>query len=253
MKRRAPEGGYIGGVKNQYRRNVWASFREAARRQGWSRSFCDVLLMPSAEGKEIEVAEDAGFRRNRMHVVDKNPAIVAHLSRRYPGILTYGCSIERAAERIASAGVRLKFANLDLCGFASKTYQRDLVNFMAAECLDEMSYLAITMLRGREQQTYRDYMGNGSEFIATMRKRWPSVAALSDSDITRVAFVGATLAYRGDQPQRNLFPARVESYKSTAGNQTMLWSMWQVITPPGSPWRVNMAAEQQLAQMEIER
>jgi hypothetical protein len=55
MKRRAPEGGYIGGVKNQYRRNVWASFREAARRQGWSRSFCDVLLMPSAEGKEIEV------------------------------------------------------------------------------------------------------------------------------------------------------------------------------------------------------
>lgn len=232
MKRSAPETGYDFGNKGQYRRNVWATFRAAARRQGWARSACDVLLMPSIEGKEIEVAEAAGFSRYRMHVVDENPAIVAVLQRRYPGINTYGVTVARAAKRLATNGIKLKFANLDFCGQVAPRLSHELFCFASAGCLDDsLAYMAVTMLRGRENQGTQDYLcaAMGESLRGRLNGKWRDVLSkLSEWDTRRVLFIGSHLAYRGGDHLVSTVPIRCESYRSTAGTQTMLWSVWQV-------------------------
>jgi hypothetical protein len=124
--RRAPRGGYDFARKRDYRRKVWATFRDTLKRQGVAVATAHALLMPSLEGDEIEVAIDAGFREAHLHVVDNEPAIVATLKRRYPKINTYGVEAHRAFERLAKDGVTLRCANLDFCGTFSGPFVREL-------------------------------------------------------------------------------------------------------------------------------
>jgi hypothetical protein len=250
MQRSAPEGGYVGGTKAQYRRNVWATFRDAARRQMWPISECDVLLMPSSEGKEIEVAEAAGFHRRRLHVVDSNAAIVASLTKRFPGINTYGVTAGRAAERIAKAGVRLRFANLDFCGPVSRSLSHELAQFAQSGCLAGTACVAVTELRGRERKPAQSYLQEacGEDPRDHLKESWKAVfARLSVLDVKRALFVGCHLAYRHDRAMATSFPLRCETYRSTAGNQTMLWSAWQVVEPPPAYWLINANLERDLS------
>lgn len=143
-KRIAPEGGYVGGSKNQYRRNVWAAFK----RNVTAPALCNTLLMPSIEGKEIEIAMAAGFRQERMHVVDNNPAIVATLKRRYPKITTYGVDLVTAAARMVKAGVRIHCANFDLCGTAQSN--GSTVEAVRATGLLPFGLWSVSFARGRE-------------------------------------------------------------------------------------------------------
>lgn len=252
MKRRAPESGYVGGVKNHYRRNVWATFREAAKRQGWARGSCHVLLMPSIEGKEIEVAEAAGFRRDHMHVVDENPAIVATLQRKYPGFHSYGVDVGVAAERIAAKGIAIRFANLDLCGQVSRTLSHDLARFAQSGCLDDMAYVAVTQLRGRETAEAKSYMHQsiGVGVRPELKETWKAVfARLSEFDVSRALFVGGHLAYRPGERPSAVFPLRCEIYRSTAGTQTMMWSVWQIVQPPKAYFHINPNVESELARL----
>lgn len=48
------------------------------------KSEASVFLMPSSEGDEVDVCLSHGFRERNLTVCDRNPAIVAHLKRRYP-------------------------------------------------------------------------------------------------------------------------------------------------------------------------
>lgn len=126
MSRSAPEAGYDFGRKREYRRQVWATFRDALKRSGRSVKGTQALLMPSLEGDEIEVAINAGFRESNLHVVDREPAIVATLKRRYRRIHTYGCTLSRAMERMATEGIRIGCANFDFCSQVSDLFVCEL-------------------------------------------------------------------------------------------------------------------------------
>ena len=243
MKRSAPDGGYGFGAKCQYRRNIWATFRAKASAQGFARPDCHVMLMPSIEGKEIEVAMAAGFRQDKMHVVDGSAGIVADLKKRYRQINTYAVGrppdggVKAAAARIAAKGIRLRFANLDLCGPVSKNLSSELALFARARCLDDVAYVAVTMLRGREQQSASSYLEEsfGAKLPShQLKPSWARVFdGLSEFDVRRQLFIGGHLAAGGGGELIDLditIPIRCETYRSTAGSQTMIWSIWQVVS-----------------------
>lgn len=145
--RRGPKNGYDVGQKRQYRRNIWAIFRDAFAPDCAS---AHALLMPSLEGDEIDVALAAGFKEHNLHIVDDNPAIVAVLKRRYPHINTYGVDVVRAIERIAKNGVKLSAANFDFTNPISSKYMDRLEILMSIGAWAPCRTIALTTLKGRE-------------------------------------------------------------------------------------------------------
>lgn len=218
--RSAPAMGYDFGNKRQYRRIIWRMFRESPY---WSPS-AHALLMPSSEGDEIEVALRRGFHQSHLHVVDRNPAIVAHLKRRYPLIHTYGVSVERAAERIADAGQTISFANLDLCGPIARPLLQ-VVEGVALSGVIENGVIAVTMLRGRERAGARELLRDAA--------RVPNLTM----DLAREHAVRYALECPVDfdgirYPALLTHYIRSERYASTAGNQTLLWVIYEVHAAP---------------------
>jgi hypothetical protein len=199
MKRSAPSSGYgKHGEKAQYRRVVWSAFRNFT---GTSTASSHALLMPSREGHEITSALTKGFRADHLHVVDRNPAIVAHLSREHRGINTYGVDLGRAAQRIEKSGVRLSVANIDLCG-PSETGSTDVRAVFESGVMADDCLVSITALRGRERGHVRDV----------------AVVAASAFDRLRVLeFKRAILSSHYGCVVEKCF-----RYKSAAGSQTML-------------------------------
>jgi hypothetical protein len=222
MDRIAPKGGYTGGTKRHYRRNIWAAFRDST---GSARAEAHALLMPSAEGVEVDVALKAGFREHNLVLVDRNPAIAAHLKRRYPLATCYGVDVAVAADRIAASGVRLSIGNLDLCGTISGKVPRSLQAVLESGAIADCAMLAVTMLRGREKGVIGRTIGECGHMkkpftlVTRERGRVLNVQTIAAQDAIRLFAViraaeraGWTFGLR-----------RLDKYRSTAGNQTMLW------------------------------
>lgn len=220
MNRSAPAEGYDFGPKRNYRRAVWNSFRDFT---GSDTATAHALLMPSIEGDEIEIAIAKGFRQEHLHVVDRNPAIVAHLKRRFPKIHTYGVDVERASERIVSDGFRLSCANLDLCG----TYEHNkptLGAFMRSGCMGGRARVAVTGLRGRESQPdglVRTWGRAGKSFrVASSRVSGSPVVGAGNRDGARALDLLSGLL------EMTPYAAKLQNvskYPSIAGTQTMMW------------------------------
>lgn len=211
----APDGGYTFGQKRQYRRDVWAAFKRVC----WvPRAEAQCLLMPSSEGKEIDVALACGFREEHLHVVDRNPAIVAHLKRRYPKLQTYGTDLKAAGWRIADKGIRLHLANLDLCGCVGPTHFEEICYFCQSGALANGASVAVTALRGREQNA-NDLRDRGSRALQVVLSGEGMPPWMTDMDRGRVSEIVSAI--------RMAFGARAwirqaGRYMSASG-QTMLW------------------------------
>lgn len=230
--RRGPLGGYDFGNKRQYRREVWALFRKEL---GQDRASADVLLMPSLEGAEIEVALRAGFREQRLHVLDRNPAIVATLRRRFSRINTYGIPLSRIGER-APQGF-FAAANLDLTANVGDGFYREVNAFARAGVVRDGGLVAISILRGREMKLGElkravEVARAGMEHLPFV-EYLPSVLSLnadpsrSDEDNTRLAAVRAALwAGNGWLPPPLLL---YRHYKSVSG-QTILWCVARLLS-----------------------
>lgn len=159
--RRAPKQGYDFAAKRQYRRHVWNCFKRVAV----GARHAQALLMPSKEGDEIEVAIAKGFRMSNLHVVDKNPAIVARLTCRFPGIHTYGVSAARACERIKSKGITLDCANFDFTSCISDKLSREWSAIMSSGVFNKKeAFVAVTLLRGRESRREKGFFDIVSQF-----------------------------------------------------------------------------------------
>lgn len=191
MSRSAPKVGYDFARKRDYRRKVWASFRDTLKLKHICIADSHAMLMPSIEGDEIEVAIDAGFREHNLHIVDVEPAIVATLKKRYPKVHTYGVSAFRAFQRMSRNGIRLRCANLDFCGNWSVAYARELMGISALASLpcrvaidgdnfildvdtekyrtgifhEDCAVLAVSQLRGREPKQVTGDWGNISDEV----------------------------------------------------------------------------------------
>lgn len=212
MKRSAPSGGYDFGPKRDYRRRVWGGISEAV---GPHKSDKHILLMPSIEGDEIAVAEGKGFRRANMHVVDANPAIVAHLQRRYPGINTYGVTASRACERITDSGIVLAACNFDFTNSVGFPLLDEIHEIWEHDCIVAGTMLGLTVLRGREPS----YMAAALDEVThclyndrAMEETRQSFRGLTKRDVGRMTMVSGVMG---------LTLHRYGIYLS--GKQTMLW------------------------------
>lgn len=214
MDRIAPETGYVGGRKNHYRRNIWATFRSLLKSQ---RAAAHALLMPSIEGKEVEVALDAGLREENLFLVDRNRAIAAHLARRFPRATCYGLDVAEAARRVVRAGKRLSVANLDLCGLSTGTVGSTLREFLRSDVMGSCSAIAFSMVRGRESAEH-----------FSLLKRCAAASFMGSLDGARLGYVYS--ATQGVGYRREF--VRAGKYRSTAGTQTMLWTVWLLTRRP---------------------
>lgn len=227
--RSAPAEGYDFGNKRQYRRTIWSRFRKHCVGR---LHLAQALLMPSLEGDEIDVALNKGFREENLHVVDRNPAIVATLKRRYPKIQTYGVELERAVARMADRGVTLDVANLDLCGQVSLPLLQAVDAVAHDGAMNPGGLVAVTMLRGRESGLAGVSMAaHVRDWSTVQRNADPVLSALTLQDCWRLGKVQRALC-AGD-----LWDAGIVAtgrYKSVAGSQTMIWGVYQLM--PG-PWQ----------------
>jgi len=203
VKRAAPAGGYDYKNKEWYRKAVWHWIRRQ-RKLTQARS---VMFMPSIEGVEIELAYRYGFAASDLHVVDHNPAIVAHLKRRHPDIHTYGVDVFRALPRAVRTGASLVAVSLDMTCGCTMAFQKNLREM--APLLMPGTVLAVNLLRGREQ--------NGV-LPEIARKGLPETFEWRDVMIQSSLVGGGKWADLLDQGV----------YKSTAGNQTFRWGVWQI-------------------------
>lgn len=156
--RAAPKGGYGTEGKAKYREAVWTSLRLHART---GLRHCRVLLMPSSEGTEIEVAERYGVQRRNIVAVDSNRAIAATISRKYPGVRAWGENVFDAAERASREGLRFDVVHLDLTSNLGTDTLDGLTRFalnLKGDCL-----VAVNVLKGRESRECFD--GNRERFI----------------------------------------------------------------------------------------
>src|SRR5262245_13570924 len=152
MSSRGPAIGYDHSVKRQYRRRVWSTLMRTTTPGplGPSRAECHALILPSLEGDQIEVALAHGFAQDHLHVVDRNPAVVATLKRRYPHIQTYGVRASDAVRRIKKAGVLLDCANFDFTACLGDAFAREW-NLIALHSKWRAPYaIALTLQKGRE-------------------------------------------------------------------------------------------------------
>jgi hypothetical protein len=118
------------------------------------------FIVETTEALEIREALSRGFQEKNISVCNVNPAIVATLKRRFPGVTTYGCDAETALRRAYSAGDRFGVVSLDLCGPISHRY---LLTLDAVRpVLDGIGVVGMTMLRGREP----------SDIVMEMDERW---------------------------------------------------------------------------------
>ena len=234
MKRSAPKDGYNAGFKPTQRRQVWKTL--SAGLQG--KPSLQVLMLPSAEGDEIAWCEGKGFRRQNIHCVDRNPAIVANLQRKYPGIQTYGVPLDQASERIHRSGTTIDVANLDLCGPVGNGLCHLLDHMSNIGLWSEYARVAVTALRGREQ---RDAMGE------VMRR---CVAHISFDGARREvvkAALGGNMAavFLGALRRKYAVTCvREETYRSAAGTQTMAWWVFKLTSWECAKGAIERAREQ---------
>lgn len=251
MNRSAPATGYNFEAKIAYRKRMWTLFR---RLQGRRADTSNVLFMPSIEGDEIGIAKSYGFQMFRMHIVDRNPAIVAHLKRRWPAVNTYGVDIVPAVKRAICATGRLDVLHLDFCSNMNDNLHATLR--AVAHCLptNSVPIVAVNVLRGREtkdrQNTLRSVAAVTKEEDARLAGvnmvplvNFPVSPDMSDLDRGRLgavmcALTGTQFAQESAADEAGFWPIlqAYGSYGSTAGTQTMLWSVWMLLGRESIPF-----------------
>jgi hypothetical protein len=201
--RSKPPGGYDFSRKRDYRRKVWATFRDTLKRQHVSIAESHALLMPSLEGDEIDVALNAGFREEHLHVIDREPAIVATLKKRYGKINTYGVTASKAFERLSKEGTKIRCANLDFCSQLSMPVGAEMAKIALLGNLpsrltavdrknirididtekygdgvfaNDCAVIAVSFLRGRESRKTTAYWTTDVSDQAVLKEREDAIA-----------------------------------------------------------------------------
>lgn len=136
--------------KERYRRDVWVALA------GYVDPEEDhVLMLPGPTDAEVRVARRVTLiRPEGIHLAFETPAHAANWTRRYGedhlGVSTYGTGVEGAVDRIIRNGVRLRAANLDLCGNLNAAATVIPHLGQAEAWADNGIALGVNVLRGRE-------------------------------------------------------------------------------------------------------
>lgn len=224
------------GAKRQYRRQVWNEFAARVKRAGGRPSETYGLLMPGADGDEIEVAMQKGFRQEHLCVVDRDPAVLLGVRARFPHVLPFSGELETAFRRAADLGIPLVVANLDTCANISQPLLQTLrgIGQVWRPQVGDLAYgvLAVTVLRGRERPPIMAAMDNT---VAQLRStQWEKIrsekvfALRNERDLARLFLLWRALEV-GGQDRYEVATVRSGIYQSIAGHQTLLWSVHEML------------------------
>lgn len=160
IKRRAPKKGYDNEPKDRYRHKVWSTMAPKVIPLLESDSNARVLLLPSKEGLEIDVAISYGINPNQIIAIDENPALLAHAKwkDKISKENRFGCKVSRVGDKIKSKGWYLVGANLDFCNNLSDEIINETKAFFKNTPLNELFYCAFTIMKGRESKGITHFM-----------------------------------------------------------------------------------------------
>ena len=113
-----------------------------------------VLLLPSKEGLEIDVAIKHGINPNQIIAIDENPALLAHAKwkNKIPKENRFGCKVSKIGEKIEAKGWYFIGANLDFCNTFSKELIEELNDFFKKSPIHKQFSFCVTMAKGRESK-----------------------------------------------------------------------------------------------------
>lgn len=191
--------------------------------------------MPSLEGDEIDIAIEKGFLEQNLHVVDKNPAIVATLKKRYPRLNTYGVDIAKAFYRLRERGLLMSVCNLDLTGPACSGSMRSqllTVGFRLSPVA--RIAIAVTWLKGRDVPRYFNWAKTramAAQSSGTISHRF---SELPENDLARVCAITDALSHHVYvkslgrwEPTRQIKAPYVTRYgEYSSGISTMMWAVF---------------------------
>ena len=149
----APKAGYNTAIKANYRDQVWDAFAPGvADIVADTTGTLKAVIMPSAEGLEIEVALARGLREDQIVCVDRSAAVIATSKwrKRWPGVKFFASEVSAVGEKIAKAGWSVRVANLDLCGNFSDDTIDAVRGFLSGAPLAAVAALSVTIAKGRE-------------------------------------------------------------------------------------------------------
>jgi len=152
IKRRAPKNGYDNNVKQAYREEVWNNISPLILDDLKKDKNAKVLLLPSKEGLEIDVAISAGINPNQIIAIDENPALLAHAKwkDKIPKENRFGCKVSKIGDKIIKKGWYLVAANLDFCNNFSDELINEFQQFIDSKCYSDRFVVATTLMKGRE-------------------------------------------------------------------------------------------------------
>lgn len=236
MHSRGPTDGYGFGNKKQYRRTLWRFIDDSLR--GVQLKDRKVVYLDTKEGLETEFLLDRGYKPRNLHVVNWNPAEVAVLTRRLramhiPDVNTYGIDVFEAIPKVGDFHV----LNLDLCGPISGLLLAELTLIAARNRAPEY-VIANNMLRGRELKEMGGCLREATGALDSKDSEILDQSCLFDyteMDAVRIIALRTVIKegfwaeedlevthYKYLMPE--IIGMRAGMYKSTAGNQTMLWT-----------------------------
>lgn len=212
MTRIAPSAGYATPEKAGYRHAVW----DAALGNDGLPPDGKILILPSSEGAEIEVAISHGVDEERIICVDRSAAVIATSQWRKarPNIRFHACDIGTVGRKLDASCDLIGFANLDLCGQVSAETVDQIKTFLDTCPFHNEFKLAITVAKGRE----------GAALAQLMRRaKIGNVQASCDRIRALLAMVGLT-----NEINRTVRVVAEGSYVS--GRHPMTWVVLEICT-----------------------
>jgi len=154
IKRRAPKQGYTTDIKDKYREDVWSYLAPKILPKLALNNSLKVLLLPSKEGFEIDVAIRHGIKENQIVAIDENAAIIATSSwrKKYPRVNFFASKVSEVGKKIEKKGWTLIAANLDFCNIFSQELIDETNSFLNTAPITEDFTFLITMGKGRESK-----------------------------------------------------------------------------------------------------
>lgn len=146
-----PRNHYTSNSKTANTAKIWD---EVDRRLGYiARRYRRVLILDESGALETLFLLRRGYRPENIHVVNKNPAVVAHVSMRCEKLgfrkpHTHGGDVSKILESLSTRGVALHAVHLDFCGNADRA-----IILKISECVQHIAtgtVLAVTVERARE-------------------------------------------------------------------------------------------------------
>ncbi len=199
ISRTAPKAGYATDAKAEYRRAVWKCLAKAIPALGEGK----VVILPSSEGIEIDVALGHGVPAENILCVDRSPAVIATSKWRktHPSLSFHGVEIARLPQKLEAKSV--KVANLDLCGMVSGETIRQIRDFVQGAQMADGFTVAITVAKGREDSglvALLDSLDGNTDINCKRMRAVAHMAGLIDGNDRSVKVVGQGSYVSGRHP-----------------------------------------------------